>query len=189
MTLKEISAAYGVDAKLLKQYFQALANLYGICPLRKALQIYNRQNPEQKLTKEQLIGFADHYAGEWRIISPGDVYTNIPTSAPMQREIVHKGLVYYNDYDGYDYVRSHQADKEYYIPPKAELLKYARQEYYEETPQTADMAKFLRETMQTADWQRLLLEIILNLRFDHDDVQDFIDALGKELPNMESAKK
>lgn len=58
-TLKEISVAYGVDAKLLKQYFQAFANLYGICPLQKALQICNRQNPEQKFTKEQLLGFAE----------------------------------------------------------------------------------------------------------------------------------
>jgi len=188
MTLKEISSEYEVNAKLLKQYFQAFANLYGICTLQKAMQIINRQNPEQKLTKEQILGFVDNYVGEWRIVSPDMVYSNVPVTTPMLREIVNKVLVYYNDYDGYDAVRSHQSNKDYYIPAKEELLKYARVEYYEETQYTAAMAQLLDKELHISDWRRKLLEIILNLRLDNYNIQDFIDTLDAEIPGFDIAQ-
>lgn len=188
MTLKEISSEYEVNAKLLKQYFQAFANLYGICTLQKAMQIINRQNPEQKLTKEQILGFVDNYVGEWRIVSPDMVYSNVSGTTPMLREIVNKVLVYYNDYDGYDAVRSHQSNKDYYIPAKEELLKYARVEYYEETQYTAAMAQLLDKELHISDWRRKLLEIILNLRLDNYNIQDFIDTLDAEIPGFDIAQ-
>lgn len=188
MTLKEISSEYKVDAKLLKQYFQAFANLYGICTLQKAMQIINRQNPEQKLTKEQILGFVDNYVGEWRIVSPDMVYSNVPVTTPMHREIVNKVLIYYNDYDGYAAVRSHQSNKDYYIPEKWELLKYAQKEYYEETQYTAAMAHLLDKKFHVSDWQRKLLEIILNLRLDNYNIQNFIDTLDAEIPGFDIAQ-
>ena len=188
MTQKEISLKYGVDAKLLNLYFQAFSNLYGICSLQKAMQIINRQIPGQKLTKEQILGFADNYIGDWKIVSPNKVYTNVPAATPMHREIVNKVLVYYNDYGGYDYVRSHQADKDYYVPVKDELLKYAQNEYYEVTQYTDAMAQLLDKKLRISDWQRKLLEIILNLRLDNFDIQAFVDIIGQEFPNFEIAQ-
>ena len=189
MTLKEISSKYGVDAKLLKLYFQAFSNLYGICSLQKAMQIINRQNPEQKLTKEQILGFADNYMGDWKIVSPNEVYSNVPSTTPMRREIVNKMLVYYNDYGGYDYVRSHQADKDFYVPAKDELLKYAQKEYYEENLYTDAMTQLLEKKLRVYDWQRRLLEIVLNLRLDNFDIQAYIDTIGQEFPNFEVTQK
>lgn len=189
MTLKEISLTYEVDAKLLKQYFQAFANLYGICSLQKAMQIINRQNPEQKLTADKILGFADNYVGDWKIVSSDKVYSNVPVTTPMHREIVNKVLVYYNDYGGYDDVRSHQANKDYYVPAKAELLKYSQKEYYEETQYTAAMARLLEKELHISDWQRKLMEVILNLRLDCFDIQDFIDTLEAELPSFDIAQK
>lgn len=185
MTLKEISLEYGVDAKLLKLYFQAFSNLYGICSLQKAMQIINRQNPERKLTKEQILGFADNYIGDWKIVSPDEAYSNVPSITPMRREIVNKMLVYYNDYGGYYYVRSHQADKDFYVPAKDELLKYAQKEYYEENQYTDALALLLEKKLHANDWQRKLLEIVLNLRLDNFDIQAFIDTIGQEFPNFE----
>lgn len=189
MTLKEISIEYGVDSKLLKLYFQAFSNLYGICSLQKAMQIINRQNPKQKLTKEQVLGFADNYIGNWKIVSPDEVYSNVPFTTPMHREIVNKVLVLYNDYDRYDFIRVRQADKDFYIPEKDELLKYAQKEYYEENKYTAAMAQFLEKKMRITDWQIKLQEIIPNLRQDNSDIQDFIDTIGKEFDNFESTQK
>ena len=78
MTLKEISLTYEVDAKLLKQYFQAFANLYGICSLQKAMQIINRQNPEQKLTADKILGFADKLRRRLeKIVSSDKVYSKM----------------------------------------------------------------------------------------------------------------
>ena len=189
MTLKEISSEYSVDAKLLKLYFQAFSNLYGICSLQKAMQILNLQNPKQKLTKEQILGFADNYMGDWKIVSPNEVYANVPAAIPMRREIVNKMLVYYNDYGGYDYVRSHQADKDFYVPAKDELLKYAQKEYYEENQYTDAMAQLLEKKLRVNDWQKKLLEIVLNLRLDNFDIQAFIDTIGQEFPNFEITQK
>lgn len=189
MTLKEIGLKYDVDAKLLKCYFQAFSNLYGICTLQKAMQIINRQNPERKITREQILGFADNYAGNWKIVSPDEVYSNVSVTHPIHREIVNKVLVYYGDYDGYDYVRSLQADKEYYVPAKDELLKYAKIEYYELNQYTDAMAQFLEQRMHIKDWQRKLLEIILNLRLDNYDVQEFLKSIGQGISNLEAAQK
>lgn len=189
MTLKEISSEYGIDAKLLKQYFQAFANLYGVCSLQKAMQIIKLQNPKLKLSKEQILGFADNYSGDWKIVSPDKVYSNAPATAPMHREIVNKMLVFYSDYGGYYYVRSHHADKEHYIPAKDELLKYAQKEYYEKTQYTDAMARLLQKELRVKDWERKLLEIVLNLRLDSFDIQAFIDTLGGELPNFDISQE
>lgn len=185
MTLKEISLEYGVDAKLLKLYFQAFSNLYGICSLQKAMQLINRQNPKQKLTREQILGFADNYIGDWKIISPDEVYSNVPYTAPMRREIVNKMLVYYNDCYRYDYFRSRQADKDFYVPAKNELLKYAQKEYYEENQYTDEMAQLLKKKLHANDWQRKLLEIVLDLRVENFNIQAFIDTIEQEFPDFE----
>lgn len=189
MTLNEISLKYGVDAKLLKQYFLAFSNLYGICSLQKAMQIINRQNPGLKLRSEQLLAFADNYIGDWKIIAPDEVYLNAPVTVPMRREIVNKLLVYYNDYGGYDYVRSHQADKDFYIPAKDELLNYAKREYFEATRYTYAMAQFLQKKLRISDWQRKLLEIEWNIRLGDFDVQAFIDTIDSDFPDFEMTQE
>lgn len=185
MTLREISIQYGVDAKRLKTYFQAFSNFYGICSLKKAMQIINRQNPEQKITKEQILGFADNYNGDWKIVSPYEIYTDIPYTTPLQREIVNKILVFYNDYGGYHYTRALQSDKDFYIPSRDELLKYADKKYFEENQYTHAFAQFLEKQLHANDWQRKLLEIVLDIRADNFDTQDFIDTIDQEYPGFD----
>jgi len=76
----------------------------------------------------------------------------------------------------------------YGIPAKEELLKYARVEYYEETQYTAAMAQLLDKELHISDWRRKLLEIILNLRLDNYNIQDFIDTLDAEIPGFDIAQ-
>lgn len=189
MTLKEISSAYGVDAKLLKQYFQAFSNLYGICSLQKAMQIFNLQNAEQRITREQILGFADNYAGNWKIVSPDHVYANVPPTKPMFREIVSKELVYYNYYDGYDHVCRYQADKNFYVPEKNTLLKYADMQYYEQNSYTDAMAQFLEKKLHLPDWQQMMHSILWNLRLDDMSLQDYVDTIADALPNFRTTEE
>ncbi len=174
MTLKELSIQYAMDAKLLKRYFEAFANLYGICPLQKAKNIINRQNPEMKLNDEQILGFADGYKGSWRIVSPDDVFSNVPPTKPMRREIVNRDLIYYSNYSVYADMRNLQGDKDYNILPKDELLKYASERYYEETLYTKAVASYMQKK-HIADWELKLEALVTDIRIDNSDIQQFLD--------------
>ena len=44
--------------ELLRAYFDAFSNLYGIMPLYRAFRIIRKQNPELTLTEEEFLSFA-----------------------------------------------------------------------------------------------------------------------------------
>lgn len=132
----------GGTEKLLRSYFDAFANLYGITPLYRAFRIIQKQNPELKLTEEDFLQFVDQLDQEERlytIAGAEDIYDDVkePTP-PMKREIVAEYLYALDGFESYLELKEEQADKPYYIPekdayyPKGHIPKPAESQHLRE---------------------------------------------------------
>ena len=112
-------------SRLLRKYFNAAANLYGIIPLRKLYGIISSQN-KTLVTKEEFLAFAEiarHECEDYYILGKSELYYDGPDTDLME-------------YEG------HQG-KPYYIPSKKEFLAYDNPFYCEDTPEAAAFRNFL----------------------------------------------
>jgi hypothetical protein len=128
--------------QLVRTYFDAMAHLYAVIPLRKALEILQNQGVEltdvEFLTLTKIIRHEKHH---YAILGEEEIYPDDPKatpSQPMEREIVEESL-YMVGLDEYDEMVAQQQGKPYYIPPREELLRYADEFYYEPTKQTTGL--------------------------------------------------
>ena len=134
---EKLNALYGElplppeTVKLLLQYFDAFGNLHGIMPLRKALEIYNQQNPP--IDEQAFAQFADIARHEDRffcVLEESDLYIDGEASGdPMNREIIDSSLIDFDD--DYEEMQTSQARKPFYIPQKNELLQYSENSFCE----------------------------------------------------------
>lgn len=131
-------------SRLLRKYFNSMANLYGIIPLKKAYEIIAEQSPTL-VTEQEFLAFAEiarHECEDYYILEAEDLYSDRAPAEPMRREIVDILLV--SEGAGrYRQTKETQRGKPYYIPPKKELLLYNDAFYCDETPAVAAMKKFL----------------------------------------------
>lgn len=130
--------------RLIRKYFNAMANLYGIIPLKKAYEIIGEQNPTL-VTEQEFLAFAEiarHECEDYYILGAEDLYTDRIPVEPMRREIIDILLVA-DDIGQYAQVREIQRGKPYYVPKKKELLLYDDALYCEDSPATAALKKFL----------------------------------------------
>jgi len=149
--LKELYKALALPSEtmeLLHRYFDAFASLYGILPLRKALEIYNRQNPAIDERAFALFSsIVRHEEHRYAILGPCDLYADaIEEDDPLDREIVEESVLVGED--AYPAMKAAQKGKPYYIPPKAELLRYVDDRYYERNPSFIALRDFLRDHMK-----------------------------------------
>ena len=86
----------GKTERLLRSYFGAFANLYGIVPLYRALRIVQKQNPELALTEEAFLAFVCQIGQEehhYIIAGAEDIYSGIEESTPsLKREVIAEHL-------------------------------------------------------------------------------------------------
>lgn len=133
--------------ELLNSYFLAFSNLYNIITMEKAYSIIKSQNPDE-FTEEDFLAFAEvvrHDEKWYCILSDDEIFENGTESKPMQRKLIGEWLL--EDYDDLETMMSLQEGKPYYVPAKEELLKYADDFYYEETPQTKAIFDFFVNEM------------------------------------------
>lgn len=149
-TRRQLNAFYreiplkDTTSRLLRKYFNAMANLYGIIPLKKAYEIISEQNPTL-VTEPEFLAFAEiarHEIEDYYILGADEIYTNRAPVEPMRREIIDTLLVADN-MEQFAQTKEIQRGKPYYVPPKKELLLYDDALYCEETPAVAAMKKFL----------------------------------------------
>ncbi|MGU3472003.1 YecA family protein [Paenibacillus sp. D51F] len=156
---EEVKAAYKtLDQKsfreersitqLVLRYIEAAANLYGICPVSKIIEIINDQNGGG-LTEEQFN----------RIRSS--------VSDKMLTWDIQRGFLYSDGLDGeslddYEAFLESVQNKPYYIPPKEELLRYAEMDYFEKTPQLDVLKSYIMR--QLGEGERMADAIV-------DDIQ------------------
>lgn len=173
----------GGTEKLLRSYFDAFANLYGITPLYRAFRIIQKQNPELKLTEEDFLQFVDQLDQEERlytIAGAEDIYDDVkePTP-PMKREIVAEYLYALDGFESYLELKEEQADKPYYIPEKDELLKYQDDFYSEETKEFLDLGAYLRNVLKLKRADDVLSDLQLGARCGNSEPQMIISDVER----------
>lgn len=149
--------------ELIRSYFAAFANLYGIIPLSRAFHIIKKQNPTLKIDESTFLAFADEIGKEehyYIIAAAEDIYEGIdePTP-PMKREIIAEYLYAVDNFEGYEELKENQQGKPFYVPEKDTLLKYQDDLYFEETKESAELEKFLRSKLKLKKSNDILLEL------------------------------
>lgn len=135
-------------SRLLRKYFNAMANLYGIIPLRKAYEIISAQC-RHPVSKEEFLSFSEiarHECEEYCLLGADELYPGRKQTAPLNREIIDITLVD-GDLNAYQEMRHSQGGKPYYIPDKAELLAFDDPFYCAPTPAADDLSQFIERRL------------------------------------------
>ena len=124
----------------LKDYFRASARLYGIISLDKLREIYNSQNsPIDEMLFFCVAKVFSMQEDIFCIIQP----EGQGAADPKQPEVVHVALLYDDAGKDLQKMQQLQKGKEFYIPPKAEFLRYADEEYFPLTPANTKLKQYL----------------------------------------------
>ena len=170
------------ELKMLHQYMDAAARLYGLISLAKLREIYNAENKpidvETFIQAAALRAFDDN---DYEIIERTDVPSNTPDEVLEAGEIAADYLFVEDPETSLRDLRRQQKGKQYKILPKAELLKYADPDYYPVTPARTAMLKYLRRraaklTLPVEDFCTAIQDIIV------------IDAPMQEVVNIVEAE-
>lgn len=168
--------------RTLRKYFDAMAILYGVIPLRKALEIIQTQNPNL-VTEAEFCAFAAiarHEFGYYRILGEHElIMGKRKKRSPLDLEIIDLVLLD-NGADTYCEVKRLQQGKPYYIPDKEELLRYADVGYFDETPELAALRAFLIDTLALSDDQAMtfLEDLVFSARCLEDGLQESLNQLA-----------
>ena len=168
-------------SRMLRKYFNAMANLYGIIPLRKVFEIIQEQN-HNRFTEEELLSFAEiarHEEEDYYILGAEELYTGGTPSDPLDRELIDVFLLS-DDVAVFEETHSIQQGKPYYVPPKKELLKYDDMLYCEPTAEYEAFTDFLRNKTDSPDLERAVFaDLILKMRFVTSSFSDVLDEVNR----------
>ena len=175
-------------SRLLRKYFNAMANLYGVISLRDALAVIRRFSP-RTVTDEEFLAFAEiarHECEGYWVLGRSELYIDVAAGDVLDREIICTALLEAEE-DLYAKTVHQQMEKPLYIPPdKASLLAYAEPFYVEKTAEYAALVDFIEEHMPLR-WMRYQREAALADIFDllrvDVDLNEFVrllDAMGIE---------
>ena len=196
--LYPISAAFEEFEKLpipiakvfeIAKYFDAAARLYGVIPLRKLLEIYNKHN--NPISSELFLKIAEILRHQYRLFSILNceaLKQHAPMDDPLDWEIVAQ-YVYESDIDDYYAFVQLQGEKPYCILPKADFLRYANPNYFPKTAQAKQMRQFLLSVTESQDdAEELLFDLREMIALDL-AVEDILDILAEEGLQFESKKE
>jgi hypothetical protein len=110
----------GFDAGLFWKYVRACTNLYGVVPVQEVIGIFNRQNPRMYL--ELGPAYRLVYGNEWPEVMR-ESYTEKNGSDFAHSWLIEEGKK--------EAIQHEQEGKDWYVPKKGELLKYADDNYVE----------------------------------------------------------
>lgn len=136
-------------SRLLRKYFNAMANLYGIIPLRKAYEIISSQC-RRPVSKEEFLAFSEiarHECEEYYLLGVDELYPGRKQTDALDREIIDITLVD-SDSSAYHEMRQRQSGKPYYIPNKEELLAFDDPFYCEPTPAADALSQFMERRLR-----------------------------------------
>ena len=173
-------------SRLLRKYFNAAANLYGIIPLHKLYGIIASQN-KSLVTREEFLAFAEiarHECEDYYILGKSELYYDGPETELMEYEVIDVQLID-EDLDPYhEVLRGHQG-KPYYVPDKKELLAYDNPFYWENTPEAEAFRTFLltKTTVPEDKMEAVFVDIYYGLHCMNaglEDVLNRLDEIGVE---------
>ena len=157
-TRRELNARYreiplkDTTSRLLRKYFNAMANLYGIIPLHKAKEILFSLSPKL-VTEDEFLAFAEiarHECEGYYILGGDELYTDVKHTKPLEREIIDVTLIG-ESIDLFIETKRSQQEKPYYVPDKKHLLEYDDPFYCEDTPEKLKLRAFLKERCNLSD--------------------------------------
>ena len=99
-TRRELNARYreiplkDTTSRLLRKYFNAMANLYGIIPLHKAKEIIFSLSPKL-VTEDEFLAFAEiarHECEGYYILGGDELYSDVKHTKLLEREIIDVSL-------------------------------------------------------------------------------------------------
>jgi len=134
-----------VEIKLLHQYMDAAARVYGLISLAKLREIFNEQNkPIDRETFIQVAALRAFGDNDYEIIERTDIPSSTPDEVLEAGEIAADYLFVDDPETSLRDLRRQQKGKQYKILPKAEFLKYSDPDYYPVTPARTAMLKYLQ---------------------------------------------
>lgn len=175
---------------LLREYFDCAAELYGIIPLRKLLDIYNTHNtPISEKEFLRVVEVFRHERHTYAILGQEALYEDVPVSSPIDRELVAQHL-YYSDLEDYYALAEGQRGKPFYIPEKEEFLRANTDQCYPETVQSKKMLAYLKKKKLQCPPEEVLLEMqdLLNIDVDFNDIAEDMARLGLQCTGLQDAQ-
>lgn len=130
--------------RLLRKYFSAASNLYGVIPLRKLYEIIESQNPDV-VSKSEFIAFsqiARHEREGYFILSEGDLFQSGKYTPFLDYEIIDTTLLEIDIFH-YIFLKKFQYGKPYYVPEKKRFLSYANPFYCDPSGEAEALHAFL----------------------------------------------
>lgn len=119
--------------ELLMDYIVACTNLYGVTPFDQVCKMYNQQN-EQQISLEDFTCLVTLPAvKEWLekrfVFTQSEVFVSEAVNMPEEQQLLAQVV----------------AGKPYYVPDRAELLRFIDEEYFQKTLQQQRLKEILRE--------------------------------------------
>lgn len=198
---RELNAQYraiplkDTTSRLLRKYFNAMANLYGIIPLRKAKEIIFSLSPKL-VTEDEFFAFAEiarHECEGYYIMRINELYAKVPPTESLDMEIIDVDLLD-DASDGVDLfaqTRENQQDKPYYVPDKSHLLAYADPCFCEDRPEKDAILLFLKEQLGLKDrkLENALMFLFSNARSISGSMEDVLSHFEKTGIDFRSEQK
>ena len=200
-TRRELNARYreiplkDTTSRLLRKYFNAMANLYGIIPLHKAKEIVFSLSPKL-VTEDEFLAFAEiarHECEDYYILGGDELYTDVKHTKPLDREIIDVTLIG-ESIDLFMETRRNQQDKPYYVPDKKHLLEYDDLFYCEDTPEKRKLRAFLKERCNLSDEREAAVfeELLFGVRsvsVQMADVFGHLEKMGVKLNSRRDVER
>lgn len=161
--------------RLVEQYILAFSNLYGVYEESTLLEVFNNQN-EEKLTSEEFYSLLNKFMEKSGLVQ---VHNG---------KFVHEALL---EGVGLEELIAEVEGKEYYVPAKEELLKYADEVYIEMTPDHINLKQYLLNLFNNDEEvaQGLFEDLCLALTDDSLSVEDAIFELEQRDVEIKDRKQ
>lgn len=200
-TRRQLNALYreiplkDTTSRLLRKYFNAMANLYGIIPLHKAKEIIFSLSPKL-VSEEAFLAFAEiasHECEDYYILGGDELYTDVRHTKPLDREIIDVTLID-DTIDLFIETKRSQQDKPYYVPEKKQLLAYEDPFYCEDTPEKSKLRMFLKEhcglsnAQEAAAFEELLYGV-RSVSVQMSDVVEHLEKLGIRIKSQRDMER
>ena len=200
-TRRELNARYreiplkDTTSRLLRKYFNAMANLYGIIPLHKAKEIIFSLSPKL-VTEEEFLAFAEiarHECEDYYILGDNELYSDVRHTKPLDREII-SAVLLAESIDCVIEIKRNQQGKPYYVPDKNHLLEYVDPCYCEDTPEMRKLRAFLKGNCDMSDEREAVVfeELLRGARLaaiQLADVFEYLDNLGIRLKSQRDVER
>ena len=200
-TRRELNARYreiplkDTTSRLLRKYFNAMANLYGIITLHKAKEILFSLSPKL-VTEDEFLAFAEiarHECEGYYILGGDELYTDVKHTNPLDREIIDVTLIG-ESIDLFMETRRSQQEKPYYVPDKRHLLEYDDPFYCEDTPEKLKLRAFLKERCNLSDEREAAVfeELLFGVRsvsVQMADVFGHLEKMGVKLNSRRDVER